>query len=53
MTRVVRLGIPEAFVGHATQAAQRAECGLDEAGIVRAVHKIVGEREPSFARHTT
>src|SRR5215472_14140582 len=52
-TRVVRLGIPEAFVGHATQAAQRKECGLDEAGIVKAVIGIAGKREPSFARHTT
>jgi 1-deoxy-D-xylulose-5-phosphate synthase len=40
--RVVRLGIPEAFVGHATQVAQRAQCGLDEAGISRAVRSIVG-----------
>lgn len=52
-TRVVRLGIPDTFVGHATQAAQRKECGLDAAGVVKAVREIVGEREPSFARHTT
>ena len=39
--KVVRLGIPEAFVGHATQAAQRAECGLDEAGIVRVVRSLI------------
>lgn len=52
-SRVVRLGIPEEFISHATQAAQRKECGLDEAGIVKAVRAIVGQREPSFARRTT
>jgi 1-deoxy-D-xylulose-5-phosphate synthase len=38
--RVVRLGIPDAFVAHATQTAQRAQCGLDAAGIVRAVKDL-------------
>jgi 1-deoxy-D-xylulose-5-phosphate synthase len=41
--RAVRLGIPDAFVGHATQAAQRVECGLDAAGIVRAVRAAIGQ----------
>jgi len=38
--RVVRLGIPETFVAHATQAAQRVACGLDADGIAAAVRKI-------------
>ena len=41
-TRIVRLGMPEAFVSHATQAAQRNACGLDEAGIAKAVREIAG-----------
>jgi 1-deoxy-D-xylulose-5-phosphate synthase len=44
--RVVRLGIPQTFIGHATQAAQRTECGLDEAGIVRAVRSLVIAQAP-------
>jgi len=48
-TRVVRLGIPEAFVGHATQAAQREDCGLDEPGIARAVREIVGAKGEAAA----
>jgi 1-deoxy-D-xylulose-5-phosphate synthase len=39
---VVRLGIPDAFVGHASQAAQRAECGLDAPGIANAVRAANG-----------
>ena len=37
---VVRLGIDETFVGHATQAAQRAQCGLDADGIAKAVRSV-------------
>ena len=42
--KVVRLGIPDAFVGHATQAAQRSQCGLDAAGVDAAVRGIVEVR---------
>jgi len=48
--RVVRLGIPQTFVGHATQPAQRKECGLDEAGIVRAVRSILGRAPAQVAQ---
>ena len=34
---VVRLGIPDRFIAHATQAAQRAACRVDANGIVNAV----------------
>ena len=42
--RVIRLGIPETFVGHASQAAQRAQCGLDKTGIANAVREACGDR---------
>ncbi|MFA5321298.1 MAG: 1-deoxy-D-xylulose-5-phosphate synthase [Smithella sp.] len=35
--RVKRLGIPDEFVKHATQAQQRRKYGIDEEGIVRAI----------------
>ncbi len=41
---VVRLGIDEKFVPHATQAAQRAMCGVDAQGIVKAVRALSGDR---------
>lgn len=34
--RVHRLGIPDRFVPHATQAEQREEIGIDEEGLLRA-----------------
>jgi 1-deoxy-D-xylulose-5-phosphate synthase len=36
-SRVVRLGVPDGFVEHATRAGQLAELGLDAAGIARSV----------------
>ena len=51
-TRVARLGIEDTFVGHATQAAQRSACGLDETGIAVAVRAMLN-LESSSARHTT
>jgi 1-deoxy-D-xylulose-5-phosphate synthase len=41
-TRVVRLGIGDRFIMHATQAAQRAACGVDAAGIIAAVKDAWG-----------
>ena len=35
--RVVPLGIPDRFVEHARQSAQREECGIDAAGIEEAI----------------
>lgn len=54
--QVVRLGIPDAFVGHATQPAQRAECGLDAAGIakvVRGLHAHHTAGSPQLAQTET
>jgi 1-deoxy-D-xylulose-5-phosphate synthase len=39
-----RLGIPDAFVTHGDAAKQRAEMGIDAAGIARAVRDLVGAR---------
>jgi 1-deoxy-D-xylulose-5-phosphate synthase len=40
---IVRLGIPDAFVEHATQAELRSAYGIDKPGIVAAARKIVGK----------
>jgi 1-deoxy-D-xylulose-5-phosphate synthase len=39
--RVKRLGIPDEFVEHATQAELRRQYGLDEDGIVRAIREML------------
>jgi 1-deoxy-D-xylulose-5-phosphate synthase len=39
--QVKRLGIPDEFVAHATQAEQRSLYGIDEAGIIRAVRSMM------------
>jgi 1-deoxy-D-xylulose-5-phosphate synthase len=39
--QVRRLGIPDEFVAHATQAEQRSLYGIDEAGIIRAVRSMI------------
>jgi 1-deoxy-D-xylulose-5-phosphate synthase len=39
--QVKRLGIDDEFVAHATQAELRSLCGIDEAGIIRAVRGIL------------
>jgi 1-deoxy-D-xylulose-5-phosphate synthase len=41
---VIRLGVPDRFVEHAAPAAQRAQCGLDGAGIARAALERLGDR---------
>jgi len=48
---VKRLGIPDTFVSHATQAAQRAACGLDAAGIVAAVEDVARRAQLGEAYH--
>ncbi len=40
--RVRRLGIPDRYVPHATQAEQRAELGLDEEGLLRSFREGTG-----------
>ena len=39
--QIKRLGIPDEFVEHATQAQLRHKYGLDEEGIVRAVKQMI------------
>jgi 1-deoxy-D-xylulose-5-phosphate synthase len=41
--RVIRLGIPDEFVEHATQAELRKTYGIDQAGIMAAARKITGK----------
>jgi 1-deoxy-D-xylulose-5-phosphate synthase len=41
---VRRLGLPDAFVTHGDQAKQRAELGIDAAGIARACRELAGMR---------
>ena len=38
--RVLQLGLPDRFVEHGDSAALLAMCGLDKAGIVRAIQKL-------------
>ncbi|MDR2614340.1 MAG: hypothetical protein LBC91_03335, partial [Candidatus Accumulibacter sp.] len=37
LTRFVRMGLPDRFIGHGDQARLLADAGLDEAGILRTV----------------
>lgn len=39
--RIKRLGIPDVFVEHGTQAELRADLGLDPAGMVKAARKLL------------
>jgi len=39
--QVKRLGIPDEFVEHATQAQLRKQYGLDEEGIIRAIRELL------------
>jgi len=39
--QVIRLGIDDEFVPHATQAELRSQYGIDEAGIIRAARSIL------------
>ncbi len=41
MAKVVRLGIPDEFIDHGTQAELWAECGYDKAAIIQAVKDLV------------
>lgn len=46
---VLRLGVPDRFIAHATQAEQWREVGLDADGILRAAREFFGARRPSFS----
>lgn len=39
--RIVRLGMPDRLIAHATRSQQLAEAGLDEAGLARAVRAAI------------
>jgi 1-deoxy-D-xylulose-5-phosphate synthase len=41
---VLRLGVPDRFIAHATQSEQWAEVGLDAEGIVRSARSFFGAR---------
>ena len=41
--RLQRLGIPDSYVEHGTQQELWAECGYDEAGIMKSVRALVGK----------
>ena len=40
-TRVIPAGIPDRFIRHASQAAQRAACGLDSEGLEKILQKFL------------
>jgi 1-deoxy-D-xylulose-5-phosphate synthase len=43
--RVRRLGLPDRFITHGDASKQRAELGLDAAGIAAACRELVGDRK--------
>jgi len=43
---LLNLGLPDRFVEHASRAEQLAECGLDSAGILRAIQKRLRVKDP-------
>ncbi|HPK07416.1 MAG TPA: hypothetical protein PK773_06390, partial [Aminivibrio sp.] len=45
--KVKRLGIPDRFVEHGSQAQLRKDLGLDADGIVQAVKTLLGRKERS------
>ena len=42
-TRVIRLGIPDRFIEHGTQAEPYRECGMDLEGICEIVRKPLAQ----------
>jgi len=42
--RVLNLGIPDTFIGHASHQQQLAACGLDAAGIRAAIEAVIATR---------
>jgi 1-deoxy-D-xylulose-5-phosphate synthase len=43
-SKIVRLGIPDKFTDQGTLAELYAECGFDEAGIIKTVRSLAGKR---------
>ncbi|MCF6266184.1 MAG: 1-deoxy-D-xylulose-5-phosphate synthase [Desulfuromusa sp.] len=41
LTPVIRIGIPDQFIGQGTQTELRAELGLDAAGIIKKVKEVI------------
>ena len=44
------IGIPDRFITHASQAQQRASCGLDAEGIEAGIEKLLKNNQKSFAK---
>ena len=50
---VLNLGLPDHFIEHASRSEQLAECGLDSAGILRAIRKRLRTKDVEESmRHT-
>ena len=45
---VRRLGIPDEFVEHGTQAEMRRKYGIDAEGILEAARKLAGPAKPAL-----
>ena len=43
-SKVVRLGIPDHFIEHGTQAELYAQCGFDAEGILKTAHQMVDKK---------
>ncbi len=48
-SRVINLGIPDAFIGHGDHQQQLAGCGLDATGILAAIAAVVDSRQSKTA----
>jgi 1-deoxy-D-xylulose-5-phosphate synthase len=46
---IVRLGMPDRLIAHATRAQQLAEVGLDTAGIAQSIHDAIQAARPTPA----
>jgi 1-deoxy-D-xylulose-5-phosphate synthase len=46
-TRIVNLGLPDRFIEHGDHRAQLAQCGLDAAGIRRAILRHIAADAPA------
>ena len=46
LVMIRRLGIPDEYIEHATQAELRAQYGLDEEGIYRALKSMMASAMP-------
>jgi 1-deoxy-D-xylulose-5-phosphate synthase len=44
---IKRLGVPDQYIEHGTQEELYAECGYDQAAMLRAAHEMLGQRAAS------